>query len=117
MKQNLLQYKGYTTAIEFSAADGLLFGKLDGISDLVNFMGENAKEVEQAFHEAVDEYLDFCREVGKEPEKPYRGSFNVRIPPELHRAAAARARESGLTLNRFVEAALREKVEHLSPHP
>lgn len=116
MKQNLLRYKGYTTAIEFSAEDGMLFGKLDGIGDLVNFMGENAKEVEQAFHEAVEDYLDFCREMGKEPERPYKGSFNVRISPELHRTAAAKARESGLTLNGFVETALREKVERLSPH-
>lgn len=111
MKQNMLRYKGYMTMIEFSAEDGLLFGKIEGIGDLVNFMGENAREIEQAFHEAVDDYLDFCREMGKEPEKSYRGSFNVRISPQLHRAAAVRARESGLTLNRFVESALIAAVE------
>lgn len=116
MKQNTLKYRGYTTAIEFSAEDRLLYGKIEDICDLVNFSGENAAEIEQAFHEAVDDYLDFCKEMGKEPEKPYRGSFNVRIPPELHRAAVIGARESGLTLNGFVETALREKVERLSPN-
>ncbi len=116
MKQNTLKYRGYTTVIEFSAEDRLLYGKIEDICDLVNFSGENAAEIEQAFHEAVDDYLDFCKEVGKEPEKPYKGSFNVRISPELHRTAVVRARESGLTLNRFVETALREKVERVSPH-
>lgn len=110
MKKNILRYKGYMTMIEFSAEDGLLFGKIEGIGDLVNFMGESVKEIEQAFHDAVDDYLDFCKEMGKEPEKPYRGSFNIRISPNLHRAAAVRARESGVSLNRFVEAALMDAV-------
>jgi len=115
MKQNILRYKGYTAAVEFSAEDSLLYGKIDGINDFVDFMGESVKEVEQAFHEAVDDYLDFCKEMGKEPEKPYKGSFNVRVSPELHRAAASMARESGLTLNGFVENALREAVKHTLP--
>lgn len=115
MKLNVLKYKNYYTLIEFSAEDGLLCGKIEDIDDLVTFMGENAREVEKAFHEAVDDYLDFCKEKGKEPDKPYKGSFNVRIPSELHRAAAVKARESGLTLNGFVETALREKVERISP--
>lgn len=110
MKKNILKYKGYMTMIEFSAEDGLLFGKIEGIGDLVNFMGESVKEIEQAFHDAVDDYLDFCNEMGKEPEKPYRGSFNIRISPNLHRAAAVRARESGVSLNRFVETALMDAV-------
>lgn len=110
MKPNILRYKGYTTAIEFSAEDGLLIGKIDDIGDLVNFMGENACEVEQAFHEAVDDYLAFCKDVGKEPEKPYKGSFNVRVSPDLHRAAVVKARESGLSLNSFVEAALQNAI-------
>lgn len=110
MKKNILRYKGYMTMIEFSAEDGLLFGKIEGIGDLVNFMGESVKEIEQAFHDAVDDYLDFCKEMGKEPEKPYRGSFNIRISPNLHRAAAVRARESGVSLNRFVETALMDAV-------
>ena len=115
MKQNILKYRGYTTVIEFSAEDQMLYGKIEDIRDLVNFLGENAAEIEQAFHEAVDDYLDFCKDVGKEPEKPYKGSFNVRIPSELHRAAVIKAREAGLTLNGFVETALREKVERVSP--
>ena len=115
MKKNILRYKGYMTMIEFSAEDGLLFGKIEGIGDLVNFMGESVKEIEQAFHDAVDDYLDFCREMEKEPEKPYRGSFNIRISPNLHRAAAVRARESGVSLNRFVETALMTAVGQHSP--
>ena len=111
MKKNILRYKGYLTIIEFSAEDKLLYGKIEGIGDLVNFVGESVKEIEQAFHEAVDDYLDFCREMGKEPEKSYRGSFNVRISPNLHRAAAVRARESGVSLNRFVETALMAAME------
>jgi len=75
MKRNILRYKGYSTAIEFSADDGMLFGKIEDIRDLINFMGKDAAEIEQAFHEAVDDYLDFCKEAGKEPEKPCKGSL------------------------------------------
>jgi predicted HicB family RNase H-like nuclease len=103
---DVLQYKGYYANISFSAEDEVLFGKLIGINDLVNFEGESVKELKKAFHEAVDDYLETCKELGKDPEKTYKGSFNVRIPSDLHRQAAMVAATKKLTLNDFVRYAL-----------
>lgn len=81
MRKNILEYKGYHTKIEFDSEELVLRGKIEGINDLVNFECENIQDIEKEFHEAVDDYLEFCKEVGKE----YKGSFNVRINPQLHK--------------------------------
>lgn len=69
MKKNVLEYKGYHTTIEFDAETFILRGKIEGINDLVNFESNDPKNIEQEFHTAVDDYLAFCQEVGKEPDK------------------------------------------------
>ena len=68
------------------------------------------KELKKAFHEAVDDYLETCKEMGRESQKPFKGSFNVRIPSDLHRKAAAKATMMGVSLNQLVQKALEEKV-------
>ncbi len=103
---NVLTYKGYSTRIEYSKEDNVLFGKIEGIADLVDFESANVEGVEDAFHEAVDDYLKFCAEVGKEPDKEYKGSFNVRVAPELHRALDLEAHKEGISMNQFIEKAL-----------
>ena len=87
MMKNLLEYKGYYGKVEYSVEDQILFGKIEGIVDLVTFESKNADEIEKEFRDAVDDYLDFCHQVGKEPEKTYKGTFNVKIDPELHKEA------------------------------
>lgn len=109
-KSNILEYKGYHTKVEFDSEDMLLSGKIEGINDLVTFECEDIKDVEREFHEAVDDYLVFCREVGKEPEKEYKGTFNVRISSELHKSLARLAFQNGDTLNASVEKAISEYV-------
>ncbi len=106
MKNNILEYKGYHTRVEFCAEELMLRGKIEGISDLVNFECENIKDIEKEFHEAVDDYLEFCKEVGKEPDKEYKGTFNVRISPELHRKLVNVAMKNGDSLNASVEKAI-----------
>jgi predicted HicB family RNase H-like nuclease len=108
---DLLRYKGYSTRPEYSAEDHVFYGKILGINDLVDFQSENAKELENEFHKAVDDYLDFCQEVGKEPEREYSGLFNVRIPPELHKEISMFAQTKGITLNKAVEQAIRSMVD------
>lgn len=103
---NVLSYKGYHTRVEYDAKDHLLYGKIEGIRDLVNFQSENAKDVEKEFHSAVDDYLAFCKEVGKEPDREYSGTFNVRISKDLHRELAMYASRNGSTLNAVVEKAI-----------
>ncbi len=110
---NILTYKGYVAKVEFSSEDLRLFGKIEGIRDLVTFESTSAEAIEQEFRNAVDDYLVYCAEVGKEPDKPFKGSFNVRISPELHKAAVIKATEEGKSLNVFVTEALEKYMGHL----
>ena len=107
---NILKYKGYQAKVEYSAEDEMLYGTIIGINDFVDFATENASEIVSEFHKAVDGYIDFCKEVGKEPEKTCSGSFNVRMPPELHREAVMTAAAHGITLNQFITNATRAAV-------
>ncbi|MHB1154449.1 MAG: type II toxin-antitoxin system HicB family antitoxin [Eubacteriales bacterium] len=107
---NILKYKGYITKIEYSHEDGVLFGKIEGIGDLVNFESESAGTIETAFHKAVDDYLEYCSEVGKEPEKLYKGSFNIRIDSDLHKQIAMLAVKNKESLNQVVENAIKSYV-------
>jgi len=100
------EYKGYRGTVMFSSEDMVFFGTVHGINDTVTFEGETPQELEIAFREAVDDYLDLCERLGKEPEKAYKGQFNVRISPELHRTCAMKAIEEGASLNQIVEKAL-----------
>jgi len=103
---DVLQYKGYYADIHFSAEDEVFYGQLIGVNDLVNFEADSVKGLKKAFKEAVEDYLRTCKEMNKTPEKTYRGSFNVRIPSELHRQAAVIAAVKKVTLNEFVRFAI-----------
>jgi len=105
-----LEYKGYTGNIEYSPEDNVLFGKILGISGLISYEGETGKHLEEDFREAIDNYLADCKEEGKSPEKPFKGSFNVRIPATLHQKAALLAMEAKTSLNNFVAEAIRNRV-------
>ncbi len=106
-----LEYKGYTGSIEYSPQDSLLYGKVLGIRGLISYEGETGKHLEEDFKEAVDAYLADCKEGGNPPEKPFKGSFNVRIPPSLHQRAALLAMEAKTSLNNFVAEAIRYRVD------
>ena len=86
---NTMEYKGYLGSVEFSEGDGCFFGKVMGIRALISYEGTNAKELVEDFHAAVDDYLALCEAEGTAPEKAYKGSFNVRVSPELHKRAVA----------------------------
>lgn len=109
-KSNVIEYKGYHTKIEFDANELLLRGKIEGINDLVNFECKDINDVEKEFQDAVDDYLEFCKEVGKEPDKEYKGTFNVRISPELHKKISHIAIKNEETLNATVEKAIKEYI-------
>lgn len=108
--KSVLEYKGYHTRIEFDAESLVLRGKIEGIKDFVDFESADLLGIENEFHAAVDDYLQFCEEIGKEPDKEYKGSFNVRISPELHKALVITALKNGETLNGTVEKAISEYV-------
>ena len=104
--KNTMEYKGYIGSVEFSETDELFFGQGQGIRSLISYEGINAKELVSDFHESVDAYLKFCEEEGIEPEKAYKGSFNIRISPELHKQIAICAISKQVSLNSLVEKAL-----------
>lgn len=103
---NGLNYKDYVGSVQFSAEDEVFYGRILGISDRITFEGDSVASLQKDFHDAVDDYIATCEEIGKEPQKPYKGSFNVRIRPELHRNAAMFAASHNQTLNAFVEKAI-----------
>jgi predicted HicB family RNase H-like nuclease len=107
---NTMEYKGYVGTVEFSESDGLFYGKVMGIRALISYEGTNAHELVEDFHGAVDDYLALCETEGIQPEKAYKGSFNVRISPELHKRAVICAAENQMTLNSFVESAMRQAL-------
>ena len=107
---NILEYKGYHSKIEFDINDKVLRGKIEGINDLILFESGDIENIEFEFHNAVDDYLEFCKEVGKEPDKEYKGSFNIRINPLLHKKISLIALRNGESLNSTVERAIADFV-------
>lgn len=103
------EYKGYLGSIEPDVETGMLFGKLAYIRDLVTYEADTVARLEKEFRTSVDEYLISCEELGKEPNQPCKGVFNVRTGPELHREAVIASK--GRSLNAFVCEALREKLD------
>ena len=106
-----MTYKGYLGSVAFSEKDNVFFGKIEGINGLVNFEGESVKELTEAFHEAVDDYLAYCEDEGIEPDKSYSGILNVRLTPAVHRRIAILAKQQGITLNAYIKDAIEEKLE------
>ena len=105
-----LEYKGYTGSIEYSKEDGQLYGKVLGIKGLISYEGDTGKKLEADFMDAINTYLADCIKDRVAPEKPFKGSFNVRIPPKLHRKAALLAMEENSSLNSFVAESIRERI-------
>lgn len=107
---DLLEYKGFLGSVDYSAEDACLTGEVLFIDGTIVYGGESVDEIKAMFEEAVDGYLEMCEQNGIEPQKPFKGSFNVRIDPELHKQAAIAAKCAGQSLNQFVGQALKEKL-------
>jgi predicted HicB family RNase H-like nuclease len=104
----MMEYKGYLGRVEYDDEAGVFHGEVINLRDVVTFQGETVQELRQAFQESVDDYLAFCNERNEEPERPYSGTFTVRVPPELHRDAALQARLRNKSLNSWVAELLAE---------
>ncbi|MBS3650758.1 type II toxin-antitoxin system HicB family antitoxin [Pseudaminobacter sp. 19-2017] len=110
---NTMAYKGYQARIEFDEEDEIFTGRIVGIIDVVGFHGQSVSELRNAFHEAVDDYIETCAKVGKDPQKPYSGKMMFRVDPEVHRRAAIAAQLSGKSLNQWAEDVLDSASERL----
>lgn len=105
-----LEYKSYTGSIEYSREDDLLYGKVLGVSSLLSYEGKAGSDLEKDFKIVIDAYLEECAKDGVLPEKPFKGSFNVRVSSELHQKAVLLAIQKRKSLNSFVVESIRERI-------
>lgn len=108
---SMLEYKGYHATIEYDAEDNIFVGEVFGITDSLNFHGTTVAELKEMFEQCIDNYLDLCAKTGKNPDKEFKGTFNVRIPPEMHKKAALAAERQKMTLNQYVIKAIKQSFE------
>jgi len=107
---DLMEYKGYFGTVEFSAVDKVLFGKVVGINGLISYEGSCLQSLKEDFEGAIDDYLEMCTNENIEPQRAYKGKFNVRVSPELHKTLAIYAAAHGQTINSTVEEAIKRYV-------
>jgi len=105
-----LKYRDFIGSVHYSSADEVFFGKIEGVNDLVTFEGSTVAKLKKAFKKAVNDYLSLCEETGRKVFKSFRGSFNVRVNPELHSKAFEYATMHGKTLNQFIKEAIEDKI-------
>lgn len=111
---NTLNYKGFIGSVSFSEEDGVFFGKIEGINGLVNFEGESVSELTEAFHEAVNEYVAYCKAEGIELQKSYTGDINVHVSPDTHSRIAMLAKKAGMSINGFIRQAIDRQMATFS---
>ncbi len=110
MINSLMEFEGYHARIEYCHEDQIFVGHVLGINDSIHFHGRSVQELTLSFHDAVNNYISYCKQIGKEPEKEYRGSFNIRIKPEQHKKVALQAANEGITINQFVARAIEDEL-------
>ncbi len=106
----MFKYKGYIGRVEFDEGDELFHGEVVNTRDVITFQGKSVLELKRSLKNSVDDYLEFCRERGEKPDRPFSGKFVVRIPPEVHREAFIEAKRSGKSLNAWVREAILKAV-------
>lgn len=104
----MLTHKGYTAHVEFDDEAGLFHGEVLDTRDVITFQGTSVQELTQAFHDSVDDYLEYCKERGEEPDKPFSGRLMLRVSPELHRRVSVQAHREGKSLNQWIVDRLKE---------
>ena len=106
----MMEYKGYIGKAEYHDQAEVFYGEVIGLRDVVTFRGSSVKELQKSFRESVNDYLAFCKRIGKTPDVPASGRLILRIPPELHSRAAVVAKSEGRSLNTWVADAVKEKL-------
>ena len=99
----MLTYKGYSGQLDIDTEAGILFGQVLDIRDVVTFQGKTVEEAVQAFHDSVDDYLEFCQDRGEEPNKPFSGKLPYRTTPERHRQLYLSAQKAGKSINAWMD--------------
>ncbi len=111
---SMMQYKDYLGSIHYSDEDQIFYGKVEYIRSLISFEGEDVPSLQANFETAIDDYLALCEAEGITPDKPFKGTFNVRVGSQLHRQAALFAQEKGVNLNKLVTDALESYLRSMA---
>lgn len=107
-----MEYKGYIGKVDFDDDAGIFHGEVINTRDVITFQGTSVEEIRAAFHDSVEDYLDFCAQLGHAPEKPFTGRFMLRISPDLHRKVYIAAKQAGKSLNAWIAEQLLETSSH-----
>ena len=99
----MMDYKGYVGMVEFDDEADIFHGEVVNLRDVITFQGRSVDELRRAFEESVDDYLAWCAERGKQPDKPFSGKFVVRLDPQTHRSISVAAQKAGMSLNAWVK--------------
>ena len=108
--KDMLKYKGYYGSIHFDDEALILFGQVEFVKALISYEGESAADLKRAFEEAIEDYFALCEKEKITPEKPFKGTFNVRVGESLHERAVIAATGLGIKLNEFVKQALEHEL-------
>ncbi len=106
--EGMMKYKGCIGHVTYDDEAKVFHGEVIGLKDIITFQGMAVDELEKAFRESVDDYLAWCKERGEKPEKTFSGTFNLRIPPDLHAQLVLQAKAMGTSLNSYITQALRQ---------
>jgi len=109
---NMMKYKSYVARIEYDEDDRIFVGRLAGIDDIVSFHGTTVDELETAFHESVDHYLEVSARTGRPAQKPYSGNLILRISSDIHAAVATASQMQGKSINQWAAEVL-DKAAHI----
>ena len=104
----MMKYKGYTGQVEYDDETKIFHGEIIDTRDVITFQGKTVEEIEKAFHDSIDDYLEFCTERGEKPERPFSGKFILRMPSELHHRIFLKSKEVGKSINNWIIDILKE---------
>ncbi|MBC8182239.1 type II toxin-antitoxin system HicB family antitoxin [candidate division KSB1 bacterium] len=106
----MIQYKEFIGSVHFDSSDEIFYGKIEGVNDLITFEGKSVSEIKKSFEKEVEDYIAICKNLRKQIHKSFRGNFNVRISPDLHKKAVTKSQILGVSLNKLVQKALEKEV-------
>lgn len=97
-----MKHKGYQGTVTYDDEAKIFHGEVLGLKDMITFQGTSVEELNEAFKDSVDDYLEFCKKKGRVPEKPFSGNLTLRIPSEIHKEITVEAKYRGISLNAFL---------------
>ena len=113
--KDIIKYKGFIGSVHFAAEDRVFYGKVEGVNDLITFEGSTVDELEKGFKYMVDVHIKDCNKSNIPLEKSYKGNLNIRLSPELHKKAAYNASLRGISLNQYINDAIKNDLASSDP--